>query len=95
MAEQTKPINSLVERLIRLFKKNEGLSGLWFKQVGIIHVLNEDTQDIESISYEQHDIESFFDAYDLAIERQVLTRYLKNSKSYIEAFRIQDGSSAV
>lgn len=69
-------INSLVDRIVRILKKNDSLSGLFFKDLGQIHIVNIDSNDLETIEYDPSDIEDFFDAYDKAIERR-LTLELK------------------
>lgn len=82
MAEQ-KPPNALVERIVKILSKNDGLTGLWFKDIGFIRVLNANINEIETATYDPSNIHDFLETYELAIKRQALCDSLAVLKNYI------------
>ena len=69
MAQQQK-INSLVERIVRILKKNDGLTEIFFKNIGEILVYNLEADKTETFKYDPSDIYDFFDSYESALTRR-------------------------
>lgn len=84
-------INQLVERIVRILKKNDGLTGLFFKDLGEIYIHNLESEKLESIKYDPSDIEDFFDAYESAVERRALLGAARDFNGYVkkDGYRIE------
>jgi hypothetical protein len=75
MANQ--PTNQLVDRIVRILKKDDGLNGLFFKYIGEISIVDIDKDVMESVKYDPSSIMDFFDAYESAIERRTILEIKK------------------
>ncbi|MFN4945136.1 MAG: hypothetical protein ACK5FG_00385 [Chryseotalea sp.] len=79
MAEQTKPINSLVERLVRILSKRK-TDDLDFTTIGVIKAFAYSQDDEGEFEYNYHkydpsSIEDFLKTYELALIGMAVSRF--------------------
>lgn len=80
MAEQQKPINQLVERIVKILAKNDGLDTKFFKYPGSISVVSIHDDSVIEIKYDSSDIHDFFFAFEQAVEAQTIMKMEKMIK---------------